>query len=235
MKKVLVIIISVLVIFLGWAYLKNGYTNVVPLPETEYGIDDFYLTKQNLVLIGGGLSEVRVYGVPVDPTKEDYVLGSMDIVEESEESQTWLLPIPEEQLIKEIYAIGHVSSREHTKKYYFPIAGVSNIHESLWVKIPEKTLTLSVGEFGELKDSKFLFNKVLEDSRCPLEVECVQAGRLVIELLVNNISYVISSADEDVKVSDYYVNIAAIYPDMNHEGISPNEYEVTLLIISEME
>ncbi|MCI5108757.1 MAG: hypothetical protein MRY49_02825 [Candidatus Pacebacteria bacterium] len=233
MRKAVFSLLILLIISGIWVALSSK-DNYIPIVNTNAEIVDFYLSKPNLVIESRNLSGVDIYASPGDPESEDYLLGEADLVESFGQMQTWIFPIPEPEFLREIYTIGYDLALNQTENVYFPIIGVSSIYESLWVNVPEKTLTLSLGESSTVGESEFLFGKVLEDSRCPVEVNCIQAGRIVIEVVVDGKSIVISNTDEEVKVGNYFIKISGVFPDANHEGISLDRYRLTLSVISSL-
>jgi hypothetical protein len=56
------------------------------------------------------------------------------------------------------------------------------------------TLTLGIGEVGTLGDLKIIPRAVVEDSRCPIGVMCIQAGKLSVRVAVGSIG----SSEEQV-------------------------------------
>ncbi len=54
---------------------------------------------------------------------------------------------------------------------------VKNTTTSVSISFP-LDLTLKVGESKNVGDFNLVLNKILEDSRCPVDVVCIQAGRV---------------------------------------------------------
>lgn len=81
------------------------------------------------------------------------------------------------------------------------------------------------------------FQKVVEDSRCPSDVECVWAGRIVIELevVIDGVAQTVTLSSENneepATVGNYVITMGAVTPyPVSTVVIQPGEYKVDLLI-----
>lgn len=81
------------------------------------------------------------------------------------------------------------------------------------------------------------FDRVVEDSRCPSDVDCVWAGRIVIELkvVIDGVAQTVTlssiSEEEQVTVGNYVITMGAVTPHpVSTVVIQPHEYRVDLLI-----
>jgi hypothetical protein len=70
----------------------------------------------------------------------------------------------------------------HTPKEVPP--RVTEVQEREPVASPATTLVLGINEAQEIQGVTVTIQKVLEDSRCPAQVQCVQAGTVRVEALV---------------------------------------------------
>ena len=95
----------------------------------------------------------------------------------------------------------------------------------------------SIG-FGDLK---ITFKGVVEDSRCPADVDCVRAGRVTIALATwqgktyqgtYELTLGESSSAAEYKVGDYAVRLESVLPEprTDRKPIDPSEYVITLRI-----
>lgn len=92
-------------------------------------------------------------------------------------------------------------------------------------------------------DLRVRFSDVLEDSRCPTEVECFWTGQARIAVLIEPAGRPAATADfntnpapgqnaQTVRVDDYTVELKALdpYPRTPDEPISFEDYRATLLV-----
>ncbi len=239
LKVVVVLIFCSLGAYVWFGYLdrQNLLQGIVPVEQEVAGeITSFYVARPNLVVETTDLAGVTLYATPADRTKEDAVIGRGVLVEEFGSRQTWTIEIPESQLLRKIYVIGVDDNGITTERTVFPIAGIVDIYRSLWVDAPEVVERVSVGDSIYFDDVEIVFNRVLEDSRCPVGSQCIQAGRLVIELGVLREGgvleqYVLSSNEEDIHMKPYFITILNIDPPAQEENIQVSEYNIALSII----
>jgi hypothetical protein len=134
MKNKIIIAVVIVVILVGVGIY--GYM-------TSFGprIVSFYVAKPALVVEGDRLSKVEVYGVP--PKGDNILMGTMELVEESNGAQTWTLTIPDKAVdLKEIFARGYAGGRTTNKKS-LPIKS-SEIKNELWAKEAQVVLNGTV-------------------------------------------------------------------------------------------
>ncbi|MDO8628848.1 MAG: hypothetical protein Q7R56_03765 [Nanoarchaeota archaeon] len=109
-------------------------------------------------------------------------------------------------------------------------------------QIPETNkFTLKIGEIAKYEDLSLKFLGVTEDSRCPLGVMCIQAGRVVtsFQVMIDGASSFLEFSTEGptvIKKStpadwDYYIWLNEVTPIRRQgEAIDPDEYVVALEI-----
>ena len=102
---------------------------------------------------------------------------------------------------------------------------------------------LKVGREVAIKGEDFAvgFDSVIEDSRCPKSVQCVQAGRAMIALNVRNpsskgapfrIMLSTAPAQNQVSYQGYTIQLKLVspYPETPGQKIESKDYEVTLAV-----
>ena len=243
-KLIWFLVVVAVAIILLWFFAiddKNKFLdNVQPQQEVAGEIASFYIAKPNLVVETTGLESVSVYATPADRKLEDYLLGEGILVEEYGERRTWLIEIPEPQLVRKVYAIGTDKNDLTTEREVFPIAGISEISSALWAESTEKIITLDIGGSSAVNSLNIKLNKILEDSRCPQSVKCVQAGRIVAEVSIigedlTEEIFVISSSEEDLHIYDSFIKIVKTDPPAEEGGeISNNQYKISFSIIKDL-
>ncbi len=87
-------------------------------------------------------------------------------------------------------------------------------------------LTLCFGEKGVIKDNvnqlDLEFIKLVEDSRCPERVQCIWAGRAVVELRINSTEIITLGNGDLIRATNSpFVN-----------SVEYNNYRITLLDVS---
>lgn len=96
-------------------------------------------------------------------------------------------------------------------------------------------ITLSMGEKAELGNFSILFNDLIGDSRCPIDVQCIQAGNIEISIAMSvgtkSTIVGISSNGAPQIFEGYSVSIADVYPPrMSKNEIDPKDYKIKFLI-----
>lgn len=79
--------------------------------------------------------------------------------------------------------------------------------------------------------------RIVEDSRCPVGVTCIQAGRVMVETQlqtvfttqVSHLAYGSSAVDSQssASISGYTVSIVGVFPQARQGGLNSNEYVIT--------
>lgn len=243
MDKRLIIIVFILAGTIGfvWFGVLNTDNPLQVLDdeqqEVQGEITSFYVAPPNLVVETVNLSAARVFATPADRQEEDFLWGDATLVEEHGKRQTWTFSIPTPQLVRKIYVIGEDAQGLTTERTVFPTAGISEIYDALWSDSPEISETLQVGERFTTETFELQLEQILEDSRCPVRGECIQAGRLVVEIMASSDEvaeeqFVISSTEDELKIGKHYVKIVAVRPSARQEDIPPEQYEVTFSIMT---
>jgi len=103
--------------------------------------------------------------------------------------------------------------------------------------IPEAPadITLGVGEKGTVGTLSVTFNAFVQDSRCPVDVECIQAGAVNINVTFTSGNTTVTknmpSDEVPQQFAGYHISIVNIAPDRHsREEIPPNAYRITFHI-----
>lgn len=105
----------------------------------------------------------------------------------------------------------------------------------MFKKLEVKDITLGVGEKGGLGDFSVTFNKFVQDSRCPADVQCIQAGAVNINVTmtdgVKTETKNFPSDEAPQTFGAYRISIIGIQPDrMSKKEINPKDYTITFHI-----
>lgn len=102
-----------------------------------------------------------------------------------------------------------------------------------------QAFTLAPGELATTKDSaiRIQFEGVLSDSRCPIDVVCIQAGDAVVKIHVQSRdsqeqSYELHTSDlQPVAHDGAKITLVQLMPyPVSSRTIAPDEYRATLLV-----
>jgi len=243
--KSIIRLVSVLVIvgLVCWGIyyvIKQSTSGEVTLKPA---ITSITLEKPNFVIKGKALSKVDVWAVPTGTgiTEKDHrqigvaALGTIDSKE-----QRWVIPVPREpMLLTEIYAKGFDEKGNLVGKVTLPITGASDIYRELWLEAPQQSLFLKVGETGKMGELSVKVLRVISDSRCPIDVQCIQAGNTAVEVELTQgtkKSTLSLASDEDGKPYEgYFVQILDVLPEPKSTvKIEEKDYIITLSVLKDV-
>ncbi len=99
-----------------------------------------------------------------------------------------------------------------------------------------KDVVFKVGDRVDIANLTVTLNKVLQDSRCPIDVVCIQAGSVTVEVVLTNSTRretITLSTDATPHLFDgYYISILSVTPSpMSKKEIKPSDYRVTLHVV----
>jgi hypothetical protein len=105
----------------------------------------------------------------------------------------------------------------------------------------DEPFTLRVGQTAQLEELRVTFTRVLEDSRCPVDVVCVWAGNAKVELELLIVGGVRSTAvlnstvePREVGFAGYLLRYLDLKPYPKSTGpLDPRAYHLTLIISRE--
>lgn len=102
------------------------------------------------------------------------------------------------------------------------------------VILNQTTYELRVGETIKTQNlGEVSLVDVLEDSRCPIDVECVWEGNLKISLEIDKVKYELNTALEpkEIEVNGKKVSIYQVTPDaISTKEIKKDEYIITIMV-----
>jgi hypothetical protein len=97
---------------------------------------------------------------------------------------------------------------------------------------------LEPGESIQLGNFTFTFNSVVSDSRCPIDVQCIQAGYIEASVEVDSndgiANKTIKSTGEVINYSGYNISILNVKPDKKSgTKIESAKYQVEFLFVNQ--
>jgi hypothetical protein len=132
--------------------------------------------------------------------------------------------------------------------FFFALLAIFVSFSLLFAQQPRKAEVIRLGHEFELKinqeamvegeDMTVVFESVLEDSRCPVDVTCVWSGNAKIRLRSSKQKQAPAAVEvnTDLKPKSssylgYEIKLVALKPSRNSEkSIQPNEYTATLIV-----
>lgn len=96
-------------------------------------------------------------------------------------------------------------------------------------------LTLAVGETGEIKGLHITLNSFLQDSRCPVDVQCIQAGAVNVGVTLSRGPHTetknFPSDEVPYAFDEYRISVMDVNPPRHTKvEISPGEYRITFRV-----
>ena len=237
------IALAVLIIIFGvefYSWHKQEIKNFFSKSDTA--VESIGIEDREFVIKGSNLTKVAVWGVPTGTNiaESDHIhLGNARLTSEVGEEETWKLAIPKDPLlVTHIYAYGYAGT-EIAEKVDLAIQGATDIYNALWGNIVNQAKTgemvLSPGESKVWNELTVVFNTILEDSRCAIDVVCIQAGTLKaamsLRIGTENHNITLSDRESTVTYKGYSISMGEIAPPKT-SSITPQntKYSIKFLI-----
>lgn len=101
-----------------------------------------------------------------------------------------------------------------------------------------KNIVLAVGQKEKVSDLTITLNAFVQDSRCPIDVTCIQAGAVNVNLTLADASHTItknfSSDEAPYHFGRYSISIVDIAPAReSKKEILANQYKITFHVVSD--
>lgn len=241
MRLIFIILVVGLVTYGIYYFIKRSTTDEGTVLQPT--ITSLTLEKPNFVIKGRGLAKVEVWAIPTGTniTEAQHVkIGIAELKTPNAKEQAWLIPIPREPLLlTEIFAKGFDQEGHLVGKVSLPITGASDIYRDLWLEAPQQSLFLKIGEVGTVGDLSVKVLRVVSDSRCPVDVTCIQAGNVVVELELTRggkTSKLTVASDEDGKpFDDHFIQILDVLPvTRSTTPIAQGDYIITISVLKDV-
>lgn len=96
-------------------------------------------------------------------------------------------------------------------------------------------VTLTVGQVKKVGDLNITLNQLIQDNRCPIDVQCIQAGAATVKITLQNKNNIevtnISSNQNDYSFGGYSIKITSVMPEQTTKrSIFESEYKITFNI-----
>ena len=100
---------------------------------------------------------------------------------------------------------------------------------------PSATSTLAIGESATISGSTIKVLSLVGDSRCPVDVQCIQAGTVRVNISVNaSASGVTLTLGKPQVVENVTITLVSVIPAEKHskETVAPGDYRFTFTVVS---
>jgi hypothetical protein len=240
-KSIIALAVIIIVLaLLGYAASTFITTNNI---STEAELDTFTVEKPNLVLIGNGLSRVEVWAVPTGTgiTDTDHQkLGEATRTNiGTTTDERWVFQIPQNpMLVTEIYAKGFNANGDAVGKLSLDATGATSLHELLWGMEAAVESTVKIGETMTAGELTLKAIRVTEDSRCPADVQCIQAGRVRLEAQASSpqgTNTIVLGSDASLTYGKYIISLVGVAPmTKSSQQIKASDYIFTISVAEDV-
>ncbi|MEK7135971.1 MAG: hypothetical protein AAB821_00045 [Patescibacteria group bacterium] len=246
-KKLIFIVILLIIIFGGLVWwLESSRPEGNGDEEVKPELIDFTYdgASRQFLVIGKNLTSVDVVGVPTsaDTNEDEYEKMGEMVIDNESDIQNWILPVPKYPMaITEILAIARNENEEAVGRMSLAIKGATEIYNTLWLQVPFEEAVLSVGESFTTENLTIKLVDIAEDSRCPIGVECIQAGRITTDIEITmdgKISMISLRSDEgERKIGEnFFINIVKIEPPAKEgKTLAATDYIISFYVTKEIE
>lgn len=233
---VLVLITAVLGVYV---YMTGGLPGL-PAKDMPGTITTFEVIRPDFVVKGERLTKVEVWAVPTGTgiSEESYsLIGTMRLMSDVEGAQEWRLTIPSQPILAtEIFVQGYDLSDVKTNKRSLVILGATELYNLLWGEQPLGTF--KVGDVTTFGGITLEIIRVTNDSRCPSNVQCIQAGEATVAVKLSG-----GEADAETQLSStgriypyggYSIKITDVTPKpIAGQTIGQSDYRITISAIAD--
>lgn len=229
----LIVLVAAIVVLGGliyWATQGGRYS----ADSGEGSIISFELSEDSLIATSVGVDDIEVQYRSVGDNPHDEILGSMEEQKAKGSIQKWKLLLPNDPFLTQgVIATAFVDGEE--------IGSLPLSTEDLaklrtrWFDVPMQDTVLSVGQTVTIDTLTATLVAVLEDSRCPANVNCIQAGQVRSQFefteAKNSKVIVMSTVGEGISFGNYFIEITDVVPQsVEAQTIPSGDYRVTLSI-----
>jgi hypothetical protein len=180
------------------------------------------------------LAKVEIWAVPLQAKSDTEHLLLGNALKSPKNFNFWFLEIPETPMsLSRVYAKGFGRDGNLAVTADLTLNGTSSVYEALWMDIFREEISLNIGESGEAEGFTLKLIKIAEDSRCPSDVQCIQAGRVVVTVDITGpdkkTTRVNIGSDTPLAHEGYFIEISKALPINKKAGekVVDGDYEIT--------
>jgi hypothetical protein len=219
-------------------------------------LSDIQIQKPSIVVHGENLASVEIWGIPTgNGITENYLIANVTLQStDAKGVQTWTAQIPKDPLlVTEIFARAYDRKKGLIGNLSLPYLGAAALHDALWGANATSTepqpplggttagtstnMTLTAGDTETFQNMSVTFNSFVQDSRCPIDVQCFWAGNVTVNVTIkSNGEQITRGLTSDVapfQFGGYAISIVDIQPPKESKlQIPKNAYQITFHVES---
>ena len=249
--RLIILIMIFLVLVSGGAYFWWYKTTNPALDKVQTEVKgeilniNFDSNSKRLEVIALDVDKILVYVNGVIAEQEvELKLGDMTKVSGNNEIEDlWALNIPAEpMIISKLWANAYDKDGLLLDQKVFPKEGVELLSNLFWPQGDTQDYDLKVGQSFAVPDydTTIKLIDIPQDSRCPLEVKCIQVGATTVDLEVTTGGktqiFSLKSDEGQRSIGDKYsLSIKTVTPDkIEGQTLSIADYIITLTVFKEL-
>jgi hypothetical protein len=232
--RLLLVSLIVLIVFVALAFALGSMSRAY---RSGSFISEFTVEQANFTIEARDLSAVEVWYSQVNNQPgvlNDILLGNAVLISENNGRQIWQLPLPTASISpSRIYVKGY--SRDGV------MVGERNLPHNMntWATdnvlgVPE-TVGVRFGETVNAGNLSIRPIKLLEDSRCPVDVQCIQEGRVRAEIELmsggQTRSEDISTDGNEVVIESFRIKLEEVRPEARVGVVIENSQYLLILTV----
>jgi hypothetical protein len=229
--SVLALVVVVTFVFLE----RKSMTDDVLDGTDQASIDSFTIDKPYLIVRGKNLFRVEIWGVQLHDISGSGHLLLGNETKSPKNFNFWFLEIPETPMsLSRVYAKGFDRDGNLVATSDLTLNATSSVYEALWMDIFREEMSLNIGESGEVLGFTIKLINITEDSRCPIDVQCIQAGRVVVTVDITGkdkkVTRTSIGTDKLYTYDGYFIEVSSVKPENKKSDtkIDDGDYEVML-------
>ncbi len=245
--RLIILIMIFLILVSGGGYFWWYKTANPALDEIETEVKgeilniNFDSNSKRLEVTAREVNEIVIFGNKILIEQEsEFKLGNMTKVSgNNDKEDLWVLNIPTEPImISKLWAIAYNKDGLLLDQKVFPSEGAELLSNLFWPQGDAKDYDLKVGQSFAIPDydTTIKLIDIPQDSRCPLTVECIQAGATTVDLEVTTggktqIFSLKSDEGQRNLGEKYSLSIKTVTPEkMEGQTLSIADYMITFTV-----
>lgn len=237
--KITSLMIAALVIVVLGAFWVFERISAPVIPAAPV-VESVAIGNGALIATGKNLTRVEWWAIPTGTgvTTTDYEkLGNAVRASTSADgTQIWQFTVPKDPVLATaIFARGYGAPGAQSVDVPLPEEGATALNNAIWAKSGD--VTLGPGESGTVAGLTVTFNALVQDSRCPVDAQCIEAGAVNtnVTFAANGTSTTRNMPSDEVpqEFEGRRISIVSVAPDRRSNAeIAPGDYRITFHIDS---
>lgn len=228
-----IVMVAALVVLGGLLFWAFG-EDIRDEGEVGESIISFELGDEAFLATSVGMDKIEVRYLPAGENPSEVLLGEMTLENNGDEFQQWSRSLPSEPLlVQSVSAHGYIDGVEVDAIDL----GADDLAELrvMWFEVPTQEVSIGVGESVVVDGLTVTLVDILEDSRCPANANCIQAGQVRAQVKLETVGSsqiaVLSTNTEGIGFDNYFIEIIEVLPQaLSDTTILRADYEITFAI-----